>query len=586
MYSICQFLPDIFSLSGNYYTMHQEIENSLEQRADYIPVERLFEETATESNLFKTVQRALLGKALNTIVGPRGCGKTHMMRHAWLSCREAQYQPFAVYVSFNKYYRLEPLLVARTSPPDEFHAWTLALITLGTYHSLKTDSSIQTLEDEFELPKLAMESLVAHLERNQPLTEEERILCKHISIPKVQDLIDRAAMIEGRTRSVLLLDDAALTLTPPYLLELLDIVRALKSATIAPKASVYPGTTEYSPKFHTGQDSKPVFVWISVDDDGYATDMDNIAQIRIANFSTIPPDIKSLIRFAAFGIPRAYLTMLQEFSENPKHTVQQTFNNVVESHIGARLAEYRTLATKVPKFAKIIEAGENVLNEMVRAIKAANSETELLQLTIGVGKDEISVIVRRMFQLLIEAGLLFDAKEVKHGTPERIYQRFIPHTAMLIQNRALTAGDAGGSLKSLALALVRKRAKHPIRRKLERYFDDPSILAELDFSMPPCPKCGEARKAEDQKFCMNCGSQLVAVSTFETCLSMEVNDVPGLTLWQKEKIASELPQLRLIRDYLAMQDPMAELLTVYRFGTRRSAKIADLLQSYVDDFLS
>jgi hypothetical protein len=85
---------------------------------------------------------------------------------------------------------------------------------------------------------------------------------------------------------------------------------------------------------------------------------------------------------------------------------------------------------------------------------------------------------------------------------------------------------------------------------------------------------------------MNCGNQLLAVSTFDACLSIAIRDVPGLTEWQKEKIAAELPQLRTIRDYLAMQDPMAELLTVYRFGTRRSARIADLLQSYVDDFLS
>lgn len=566
--------------------MDPEIETSLEQRADYIPVDRLFAETADSSVLFKTVHRALLGKALNTIVGPRGCGKTHMMRHAWLSCKNDVNKPFAVYVSFNRYYRLEPLLVARTSPPDEFHAWALALIALGAYQNIAEVDIVKQLESETGLPRTEMESLVAHLERNQPLEETEQILCKKITIHRIQLLIDNAARLKNRLRTILLLDDAALTLTPPYLLELLDIVRALKSATIAPKASVYPGTTEYSTKFHTGQDSRPVFVWVSIEEASYNHDMDEIAQIRISNFNNIPEDVRELIRFAAFGIPRAYLTMLQEFIENPKQTQQQTFNYVVDSHFAARLAEYRTLATKVPKFASIIEAGEVVLNEMVRAIKTANSEIAQLQLTIGIGKDEISVIVKRMFQLLIEAGLLFDAQEVKHGTPERIYQRYIPHSALLTKSRATVSGDAGGSLKSLVDSLHRKRSKHPIRKKLERYFPDPAMLANLDFSMPPCPQCGTARNTEDQKFCMECGSQLIAVSTFERCLSVEIVKVPGLTDWQKTKISTELKQLKNIRDYLAMQDPMAELLTVYGFGPRKSAKIADLLQSYVDDFLS
>lgn len=87
-------------------------DDSIEQRADYIPTDRLFVETSETSDLFKVVQRALLSSALKTIVGPRGCGKTHMMRHAWLTCQNDTTKPFAVYVSFNKYYRLEPLLIA------------------------------------------------------------------------------------------------------------------------------------------------------------------------------------------------------------------------------------------------------------------------------------------------------------------------------------------------------------------------------------------------------------------------------------------------------------------------------------------
>ncbi|WP_334666806.1 hypothetical protein, partial [Streptomyces cyaneofuscatus] len=95
------------------------------------------------------------------------------------------------------------------------------------------------------LQKEKLEILVADLERNQPLSPEEQSLCKVITVARIQSLLDSACQMIGRKRTVLLLDDAALTLTPNYLVELLDVVRALKTSTIAPKASVYPGTTEY-----------------------------------------------------------------------------------------------------------------------------------------------------------------------------------------------------------------------------------------------------------------------------------------------------------------------------------------------------
>lgn len=384
----------------------------------------------------------------------------------------------------------------------------------------------------------------------------------------------------------MLLDDAALTLTPTYLIEFLDIVRALKSSTIAPKASVYPGTTEYSARFHAGQDSTAIFVWLSVEAAEYQADMDQIARCRFADFDQMPQDVVDLLRFAAFGIPRAYLTMLQDFKERPAKTIQQTLNQVVEAHLNARLGEFRSIAKKVPKFRELISVGEMVLNGMVRAVKASNTDSSVVQLLIGVPKDDLTAIVQRMFQLLIEAGLIFDAKEVKHGTPERIYQRFIPHGAALLQSRALTSGDVGGTLKSTAEALRQKRAKHPVRRKLEKYVDDPSVIQRLDFALPPCPSCAAPRVSDSQRFCVNCGSQLVAVSTFENCLSVAIEEVPGLTPWQIQTIKKELPRLRTIRDYLAMQDPAAELRTADGIGLRRSTRIADVLHGFVDDFLS
>lgn len=166
---------------------------------NYIPTEKLVQETATDSALFLSVRRALLSSGLKTLVGPRGCGKTHMMRYAWLTCQEDASKPFAVYVSFNKYYRLEPLLVSRASPPDEFHAWALGLIVLATYGSVSYKPEhadfVSELESRVGLPRASLEMLVSALERNQPLSESQAALSREISVSRVQQLLELACTL-------------------------------------------------------------------------------------------------------------------------------------------------------------------------------------------------------------------------------------------------------------------------------------------------------------------------------------------------------------------------------------------------------
>src|SRR6185369_16579153 len=95
------------------------LEKALEQRADYIPYEELRSGTAT-GDFFDKIHIALTERGTRLIVGPRGCGKTHMMRYTWVTCRDDKFAPFCVYVSFNRYYRLEPLLKSRANAIDLF----------------------------------------------------------------------------------------------------------------------------------------------------------------------------------------------------------------------------------------------------------------------------------------------------------------------------------------------------------------------------------------------------------------------------------------------------------------------------------
>jgi len=565
--------------------------DALEQRADYIPFDEILDETAAEGENFVNAFHELTNKSLRTLVGPRGCGKTHLMRYTWARCLEDVSKPFAVYVSFNRYFRLEPLRTSRPNPTELFHSWALALICLGTYEAAVNWQTPKPYLDEilesFSLTRKGLVSLAARLERGQPLSLEEADVSAALSVSAVKALVDQIRQTTERKFCVLLLDDAALTLTPDYLIDFLDIVRALKSQSIAPKASVYPGTTEYSPRFHSGQDSLPVLVWHPVDADNYAHVMGAIASKRIPQLDTIPGDIVELFKYASFGVPRAFLSMLWDFKRRKFKTTQRGVNIIVQEYLDLRMAEYRSLSKKVPKFATIIRYGEELLSEMALAVKEANEtalEQGLKQVSVGVIKDDITPLVKRMFDLLVEAGLVYEQGEIKHGSPARIYTRFVPHTAALLGIRAFSKGQTGSGAKQIVNAIQSRSVKHPIRKKLKLL--SPESVAGLRVDLPECTVCQTPRLTEDQKFCHNCGSQLISPSTFSECCKIIIKDVPGLTEWQRERITASLPKFKTIGDYLAKQDPSAELLTIYGIGKKRSAKIIDVLDGFIDEFLS
>ena len=152
------------------------LSTTLQQRADYIPIEDLSEETASSGALFQRITKELSNRALRTIVGPRGCGKTHMMRFAWLSCRDNQAKPFAVFSSFQRYFRLEPLLSSNAGATQLFHSWVLARILISTRESAQawslTMEVVDKILEEQGFSLATLNALAGRLERSQPLDDK------------------------------------------------------------------------------------------------------------------------------------------------------------------------------------------------------------------------------------------------------------------------------------------------------------------------------------------------------------------------------------------------------------------------------
>jgi hypothetical protein len=63
---------------------------------------------------------------------------------------------------------------------------------------------------------------------------------------------------------------------------------------------------------------------------------------------------------------------------------------------------------------------------------------------------------------------------------------------------------------------------------------------------------------------------------------LKLKEVPGLTKWQKKRIAEELPQTKTINDLIGLMDPGTELRKIRWVGQKRAEQILEC----IDEFLS
>lgn len=563
------------------------LDGDIEERADQLTEEEIMSGTA-KSQFFDLVHEALTSRGTKLIEGPRGSGKTHLMRYTWIECKRDQKLPLCLYVSFNKYLRLEPYLGSNSDALGLFHSWVLARILIAVSDLFEdmqdSDKKIgnYTFREICGYEKIELVRFVGSLENRNPAVYLESEI--ELSIDKVIHIINRTSQLLKRKRAVILLDDAALTLTPEYMREFFDIVRVLKSATISPKASVYPGTTEYGSRFHVNHEAETVSVWLDVKSKNYKKIMGEIAQNRIAFLDDIPSEYVELLKYAAFGIPRAFIVMLREFSRGNFSTPQQGINQIIQNHNNWRDSEYRSFAMKIPEFKTLIETGERFLNEAVSNLKKANmdlKDSDERQIVIGIQKFE-NPLAKRMINLLVEAGMLFEHTSVSHGD-DRTYQRYTPHFSKLIQEKVFSSGSRGFSATKIVEFISRKDSKHPSRTNIEKILGAGS-LDQLKLDLPPCTNCNAIRLSDDQKFCHRCGAELVDPSTFERCMAIKLSDIPTMTAWQRTKISQI--QARTIGDFLSLQDPGTELRKLNRIGPKIAGKMIGGIDQFVDEFLS
>jgi len=556
-------------------------EKAYEERADDIEYSDL-ERWTVESDFFKSIYKKIIQRGAKLIVGPRGSGKTHQMRFAYYRCLHDKKLPLAIYVSFNKYYYLEPFLYKTPNAIKIFHTWVLCKILLSCYHFLSDigEPTENLFNDEILFKKETLEILLSQLEKSEFHDQHDELIST-MTIYRIITTIENIQIKFGRNRTILLLDDAALNFTHDYLVEFFDIFRSLKATDIAPKASVYPGTTEYGPRFHISQDAEKVECWLNIEDEEYSRFMDELINKRLSeNEMSVPGDIIELLKYAAFGLPRRFIGMIRDFTESKGATPQQKFTKVINEQKQFITDEYLSLSQKIPKYRNIIKTGFELYEKLIEIITKENKKSKgnTKQITIGLEEDN-NLKLKRMLQFLIEAGLLYKLPNIRQG---KVYERYVPHLLFLISERAFSEGSSFNA-NHIVEFIRKKSTRYPVRRSFESLLGEEAIK-NLRLNLPPCDHCNAERLTEEQKFCHQCGKQLITQSAFDACMNIPIDDLP-ITKLQKDNIKKQTG-LKTLGDILSAPDPATELRKADSIGKKRSEQIYKTLIYLKEEFLS
>lgn len=567
-------------------------EDLVEYRADHMTLEEL-EHLSVETKFYNIVLNKLMTRGAKVIVGPRGVGKTHHMRLAFKQCIEKKTKPLPIYVTFSKYLRLEPLRNSSSIAIQYFHCWVLSKMLIAVRETLvsQKDYAAENIQKS-DVTWAELELFCEQIEKQQTREWHSKLL-DYLSVNVVIDFTEYAIDSCSRKSAVFLCDDAALVLTKDYMIEFFDIFRSLKTARISPKASVYP-STEFGPRFHLGQDAEPVPCWPSIEDSEYQDLYRTIYDKRF-NFD-LKEEVKMCLAYASFGVPRAFINLINRYQMLSTKSEQNKVNTIIREQAQLLLDEYMSLAIKQPQFSKYVVAGKQIINQVSKSVSNDNAEKlksskPQQQYLLGIQQGGLKSKsdekkVETIVQLLEEVGLIHKLSSVRHGyNPDkspRVYDRYIPHFTLLLNDGALQISSSG--YITTFLDSVSKPKAQPLRKKSFIEFYDKESFSRLSLDLPDCSTCGQARATEEQRFCMYCGSELVNPSTYRVLIDTKVEELP-ITTWLKERIKSET-NIETIGDIALANNSGQELMKAKGIGKVKASKVIDHAKDWMEEYLS
>ncbi|MGE4531589.1 MAG: ATP-binding protein [Acidithiobacillus sp.] len=551
-------------------------ENVFEQRAEYLSVEELEGWTKLTSREEGVVKK-LMGPGAKLLVGPRGCGKSTLMRLAYFRLIESK-ESIPVYVNYARSLALEPFFHSRSDAIKVFRKWVVAKVLAGlgsTYEELGEEPGFYW-RDAIDGATKFIKSLEIGAEANEVTFSWE-------APSSLLDALERLCKERGVPRVVLLLDDAAHAFSSEQQREFFEVFRELRSKSVAPKAAVYPGITSYSPNFHVGHEAEVIEAWLGVDDPAYIKNMRTLVERRLPDTLKArlvdKDDIIDYLALAAFGLPRGFINMLSEVigleddvsSSRPRAIAPK----VVEGHIQSVMKIYSSLASKVPRLKNYVSFGEKGWRRVIGWLQEHNSRHPAGRKASVVGIAEpIPHNLERILHMMEYAGLVRDSGSSSRGVMS--FRRYQVHFAFLISENALALGR-NPAIKAVNDALASRDSQAIVRLRSSSILNE-TELASCTLNLLPCAECGAPRAFPEQRFCMNCGKELRDGSVYLDLMKTPIDQLP-LPKAKIEGIAKHT-SLKTVHDIL-MDDEAQQLRKIPRVGAVWSKRIRTVADEFV-----
>jgi len=571
----------------NTLNLFAEEENLFTEQAEYIDETALLKWTIEQPDE-NTIIRKLSQGGAKLITGPRGCGKTTLMLKTFHKLRaNSKAVSLPIYVNFRTSLQLEPLYKkGNVNAIFWFKQWLYFKVYQGLLHTLKEVKKAPPSNLKFKKEFVDRVTNQLELNRIDKLIDDDDYL---LTIPALEEDIQKVLLSLEKTRCVLLLDDAAHAFSPEQQRDFFDFFREIKSRIISPKAAIYPGITIYSARFHVGHDAEEIDVWIKPDSPNYLDFMFEILERRLpsevykALFANEP--LLKLVCYGAFGIPRALLNMVRSFYKE-KNTGKQDFevnfnrakaSSAIKSSFDKTLNVYSSLKVQLPIYEHFILNGGELFDTMINKVKEYNKNKEIGTQSVSIGiKRPLPAEMLKVLGFFQYVGILLPKGPLNQGE-QSVFEIYVIHYAPLIIRNALF-GKKAVSVANLSKAL-HEYSLHSYPRVSPN-----SLIGKDDFSslfklaLPPCQNCGTPRVNEHAKFCINCGVILKTASTYNEIVKHDIEKL-GLTKKRVQSI-KEHSHIRTIKDIL-MDHENRELRGVPGIGDIRAKQTRSRAEEYI-----
>ncbi|MFI6320143.1 AAA family ATPase [Nonomuraea sp. NPDC050556] len=361
--------------------------NIFEARAEHLSRTELESWTALSERETKVVAK-LKATGAKLLIGPRGSGKSTLMRTAYFQLLDSS-DVFPIYVNYAKHLALEPIFKARPDATELFRQWVIAKVIIGLRDTdtvaLNTVSN-ETLDHLTEASEFIEDLEVGNVPEN----------FRRVSPTQLIAHINNYVSSAGRKRAVLLFDDAAHAFSAQQQREFFEIFRQLRTRVVAPKAAVYPGVTNYSANMHIGHDAEVLEAWYRADDPAFLETMQEVLTRRLPaemneEFSGERSELLQYLALASFGMPRSFLTMIQEVLDydedegSHKPPTRRRADLAIERNVAIARAVFESTGQKIPRYSNLIAEGRRLEDSFLGSLTRFNASKIVGQKTATVG---------------------------------------------------------------------------------------------------------------------------------------------------------------------------------------------------------